>query len=200
MRRYSRNRRADVETGKIFKDNFLRNFLVILLTVFFVLTAVSASVLYFQTHRSLATHYSAIISIVTELKTSIVEKTIRINIVFFLLIAAGAAVLSLLYSHRIAGPLYRIKQSAKSISQGMLDTEIRLRSKDAVSSFADSVNEMTQQYREKVTVLSSDIGELREAITELKTCREGAKETEDAIKKILVIDNKIKETLKGIKV
>lgn len=183
----------------VIEKGFLRNFLFILLMIFITGTALSALVLYLSVHKPLDTHYSAIISIATGIRESIVATSIKTGIVFLVLIAAGAGLLTLLYTHRIAGPLYRIRQCTKSISEGRLDTEIRLRRKDAVTAFADSVNGMTQFYREKVSALSEELKNLEHAVSELDPSRGAVKDTKELRDKIHTIDRKIKMMLEELK-
>jgi len=184
--------------SKVITNNYLRNFLVLLLLVILVGTAISAAALYFNIHRPLNTHYSAIITIITDIKESLIIRTLKINLVFIFLIAAGVGLLSLLYTHRIAGPLFRIKTSAKAIAEGRLDTVIKLRQKDAISSFADTINEMTGSYSNRVSGLTNELQDLKATLAEYQSLINEGKENETTLKKINDIDKRIKELLNDI--
>ena len=184
---------------KIIRENFLRNFVLILLFIFAAGTALSSVFFYMSIQEPLHAHYSSILSILSQIKESLIITTIKINIVFFILISAGVGLLVLLYTHRIAGPLYRIRQNAKSISEGRLYIKTNLRSKDAVSSFADSLNEMTEAYGQKVALIDTELKALKDTLSELQAVSEKGTNAEGIPKKILEHDNRIKDVLGTIK-
>jgi signal transduction histidine kinase len=49
----------------------------------------------------------------------------------------------LILSHRIAGPIYRIREQLKKIRRGDYEADIRLREKDELKDLADEVNELS---------------------------------------------------------
>jgi methyl-accepting chemotaxis protein len=65
-----------------------------------------------------------------------------------LLVVLAMVVLHLLYSHRIAGPAYRIAQEATKIASGNLTGTIKFRQLDNLMDMADSMNEVALRYRE----------------------------------------------------
>jgi len=171
-----------------------------LLTVFLAGTVLTALAIYFSIHRPLGIHYSAIISVITEIRETLLIKTATIGIIFFFLIAAGAGLLTLVYTHRIAGPLYRIKQCTKAIAGGNLDIKVKLRHKDAATAFADSINEMTECYSNKVTALSSEIQHLHTAVKEFHKLVGENRDTNEAKDIISMTDKKIREILETLKI
>jgi methyl-accepting chemotaxis protein len=104
----------------------------------------------------------------------------------------------MIYSHRIAGPLYRIKLSARAIAEGRLDTTIKLRQKDAVSSFADSLNEMTKAYRDRTLVLTSDMQHLQNSILTIKALPEKDEKFDSVKKEILLADRRIRHIMNSL--
>lgn len=50
--------------------------------------------------------------------------------------------LGLLASHRVAGPIYRIRKSMEAVTKGNMDVRIRLRDHDKLVEVADAFNEM----------------------------------------------------------
>jgi len=67
-----------------------------------------------------------------------------------LLIVLAMVVLHLLYSHRIAGPAYRIGMEAAKIAQGNLTGNIRFRQHDNLMDMADSMNNVALRYQEHI--------------------------------------------------
>lgn len=68
-----------------------------------------------------------------------------------LLIILAMVVLYLLYSHRIAGPAYRIGLEAIKIAQGNLTGKIRFRQQDNLMDMADYMNDVVLCYREHIS-------------------------------------------------
>lgn len=69
---------------------------------------------------------------------TIVVYLIGANLIFLLI----TAVLGLLFSHRVAGPLYHFKRIFKEVKKGNLDARIHLRPKDEFKDVAAEFNEM----------------------------------------------------------
>lgn len=184
---------------EVIGKGYLTRLLLLLICVFIIGTTVSAIYLYLDIYRSLDTHYSAILSIITEIKETLIIRTIKINAFFFLLISAGIVILGILYTHRIAGPLYRIKLYAKMVGEGRLDSDVKFRRKDVIHSFGESFNDMTKSYSDRLTVLISEIQQFKDAIAELKSLTEEGEDTEIAMKKVLEHDSRIKKLLNTIR-
>ena len=70
----------------------------------------------------------------------------------FLIILAMVA-FHLVYSHRIAGPAYRISLESARIAQGDLTGNIKFRQKDNLTDMADLLNDMASQYRNRINAV-----------------------------------------------
>jgi len=97
-----------------------------------------------------------------------------------LAICLGIAVLvtlvfGVLVSHRMAGPVFRIRRVLGEMQEGNLQGDIHLRRKDDFKSLAESINEMKRNWRETVKALRSvqrqleavDTGPCREPLDKL---------------------------------
>jgi methyl-accepting chemotaxis protein len=157
-----------MKSTDIIGKNYLINFLLAFLLVLMGGIAVSALTLYLNIYQPLDTHYSAALSIMSDLKDTLISRSLIISAIFSFMMLLGLLFLGILYTHRIAGPLYRVKVAAKSIGNGYLGEKITLRRKDVIHSFAESVNELTDTYSGKLKSLKSDINQLKDAVNELK--------------------------------
>lgn len=185
---------------RIIGKSYLPGLIFAALGIFVFSIAVSALLLYLDIYQPLDTHYSAVLSIITDIRETLLIKTLKISGISSLLIILGLMALVIFYTHRIAGPLYRIKVCAKSIGEGRLGTKVKFRQRDVIHPFAESLNEMTDRYSEKVRSLTLEINELKSAVTELKSLTEDGKDTEDALKKASDKDNQIKGLLDSMKI
>lgn len=70
---------------------------------------------------------------------------------------------SILTSHRIAGPLYRFDRMFKSIRDGRLPAQVKLRKRDFLIKEMDTINEMIESLRDRFNNLHQAGTAVREA-------------------------------------
>lgn len=101
---------------------------------------------YFALARSLGPSYVSAIYTIHDLKVKIAPLIFASSYsIFMLAIITGAiAVISVLFSHRIAGPLYRIEKNLEAIGSGDLTVNTRFRGMDQLTMLADGLNEMVR--------------------------------------------------------
>jgi methyl-accepting chemotaxis protein len=170
-----------------------------MLGVFSTFTLLSAAYLYFDMYRPLSTHYSAVVSIVTDMRETLSIKTLTINAVSFVLIFAGILILGVLYTHRIIGPLHRVKVFAQRAARGELDAELTFRKKDAIQAFGESFNMMTKKQSERKAFLNSEMHHMKEAVARLKELAGEGKSAENEMKEILDSDDRIRRFFSTMK-
>ncbi len=188
-----------MKPDEIIKKGFTLRLLLLMLGVFIVFTVLSSTYSYLNIYRPLGTHYSAIVTIVSEVHETLVKKTLKINALFFLMIFAGIMVLGILYTHRIVGPLLRVRMSAKAVEEGKLNAEMTFRKNDAIHPFKDSFNRMTASYRDRAGTLHSEIELLKESMTKLELLTEEGKDTESEMKEVLDRDRRIRKLFSEIR-
>jgi methyl-accepting chemotaxis protein len=184
--------------GTITEKGFKRRLVLIILGIFLFFSLISALVLYRSLHVPLSPHYGATVSILTQAKESLVIRTIEVNFIFYFLIAIGVALLGILYSHRIAGPLVRVKQYAAMLGEGRFDERISFREKDAIHKLAIELNEMAKECEGRTKLLASQLRELEDGLKLLSSLPDESEEKAELIKRLLELDAKIREGHKKI--
>ncbi len=86
-----------------------------------------------------------------------------------ILIVLAIVVLHLLYSHRIAGPVYRIGQEAAKIGHGDLTGKIRFRQHDNLMDMAESMNDIKLLYREHINCVQESLSIIEEQSLKMNT-------------------------------
>jgi len=188
-----------LEQEKIIRRSYLPGLIFGALGIFVLGIAASALLLHLEIYEPLDTHYRGVLSIISDVRETLIITTLKISGISSLLIILGLAGLVIFYTHRIAGPLHRVKACAKSIGQGSLGTKAKFREKDVIHPFAESLNEMTDCYSEKVKALGSEISQLKTAVTELKSLTEAGENTEAGLMKALDNDRHIKSIIESIR-
>lgn len=85
-----------------------------------------------------------------------------------LLISPLIFILGLLFSHKIAGPIYRIEKTIDEISKGNLTLKIKLRQGDEFWDLADIINIMTDSFNKTIASGKDSIIKIQQDLEELK--------------------------------
>lgn len=102
---------------------------------------------------------------------------------------------SILISHKIAGPLFRMKKTLSQLTEGNLNTSIRLRKWDDLQDLADHINLLTEELRNFVITLRNDYDLLSEYILELERQVDSKVISEESGREII---KKVQESRKNI--
>jgi len=95
-------------------------------------------------------------------KAHLVLKTTMDNLLPILIAVNGislilAAFLIVRFTHRIAGPVYRLKKMAPRIAGGDLSRELKFRQSDEAKEIAEAVNQIIEGLRQKISALKQDL-------------------------------------------
>ncbi len=78
-----------------------------------------------------------------------------------ILVGLTAGLMTLLMSHKIAGPLYRFKKVMEALERGDFSSEFNIRSTDQLNSLADEVNSMIRNTKKEVLELKNSAVSLK---------------------------------------
>ncbi len=136
-----------------FQIRFILRFVLIIVGVTLLSTGAILGLFYFKYQYSGADISNFIFRIAPEGTTDVSS---LFQIIFTPLLAANLLVLlisipfSLLYSHKIAGPVYRLEQSLDLLISGEMDFMINLRKNDEFKYLADKMNALIDYMRRNV--------------------------------------------------
>jgi len=88
-------------------------------------------------------------------------KSISIYCLFMLLIISGVIFITVIYSHRVVGPLVGLTRIIKAIAAGDFTQVARMREKDAITLMADALNDMRDACRGKLQNITRKIDDLQ---------------------------------------
>lgn len=110
--------------------------------------------------KDLGAGYGAVITTIHGISGILMQKAVMIYAVIVVGIVVAMIVLHLVYSHRIAGPVFRLSREAAKISEGNLSGKIKFRQKDNLTDMADSLNGVADRYRARVDALKSHLSHI----------------------------------------
>lgn len=79
-------------------------------------------------------------------------------------IVMGATCFNIRATHRVAGPMYRFKESTKTVANGDLTHLVRIRRTDELQDYAELFNGMTAALRERLAEAKQRADELEDAL------------------------------------
>ena len=102
---------------------------------------------------------------------------------------------SIYITHKIAGPLYRLKKSLYMIKEGNLNVKVKLRKGDDLKDLAEHVNMLVDTFRTFVTTVTVDYDLLSDYISEIERDIKANVLTEESGRKII---KKVQDSRKNI--
>ncbi|MDP2168332.1 MAG: hypothetical protein Q8J64_08390 [Thermodesulfovibrionales bacterium] len=148
----------------------LRLLAAVMLTV--VLGASITGVFFFTyTNQSLGESYTQRFANLSIYKLAVIRNSLYIYALFAVAIFVAVVLFSIYYSHKVTGPLYRIRMFAKEMERGNFGIGIRFREGDAIHAIAETANSFSQRYgeiysrlNELVDAMEKDAAVLKRAI------------------------------------
>jgi signal transduction histidine kinase len=183
----------------IIKGGNFKWLLLTILVIFFFFSLVSALITYERLHVDLSPHYGAAISLLSQVKESLIITSIGIHLIFYLLIAIGVTVLGIFYSHRIAGPLFRVRKYAAALGEGRFHERINFRKKDALHDLSSVLNEIAEGCQDRSELLTSQLRELQDGLSTLGSLSGSSEEKVELIRRLRQLDTRIKHDDQKIK-
>ena len=103
--------------------------------------------------KNLGEGYEAVLTTVQGLEQVLLAKVGITYAVLSVFIVIAVIVLHLFYSHRIAGPAFRLGRESRVIGEGNLRGNIRFRRKDNLTDMGDSLNQVASRYHDRIRAI-----------------------------------------------
>jgi sensor histidine kinase YesM len=163
-----RRRRLIIEGN--FQARFILRFILVIIGATLLSTGAILGLFYFKYHAGGTDLNSLIIVITPEGETTVAG---LFQVILMPLIAANLIVLcivipySLVYSHKVAGPIYRLEQSMELLINGDMDFIITLRKNDEFKYLADKMNALIDYMRRNISEVRSSHRIIRDMVARI---------------------------------
>lgn len=134
---------------KDFQAKFMLKFLALVAAAGFVTTCA----LYFLTMQSSTVYFVNSRAVVQTTARFLLPLLVQTVLAVTVVTSIAALAVTLFVSHKIAGPIYRLKKVMKEVGDGDLSGEFRIRQKDQLQDLAGSFSDMILKTREKLSEL-----------------------------------------------
>lgn len=123
----------------------------------------TAAIFWLMMRRQIGPTYGEGFRMLAELNRDIFYKSLIIYGSTVLVTMVCIALITLLYSHRVAGPVYRLRLFAGCIGRGDVSGRVSLRQSDVVQPLAVEMNAMNETFRQTVTGVMQELDTLEKA-------------------------------------
>lgn len=139
-------------------NTILRTKLTAAIILFLVLVASSSVVFfYYYTDSKLGETYAQKIFMLPQFEAIIIRNSMYIYALFAFIATLGIAVIVILHTHRVVGPLIRMERLMEKMSTGDFEETVSFRKMDAVYPLADALQNVGTKYKESYSVIRESI-------------------------------------------
>lgn len=130
-----------------------------------ILTSIA---IWFYSYHEPAPSYAENYKMLSRLREEIVSTSVIVYAAMSLITLACTTVISLLYSHKVAGPLYKLGLFLREVTSGDFSRSVKLRNGDVIHPLAQDINAMVSSYRDIISEMEAKAGELNTTVSGLR--------------------------------
>ncbi len=144
---------------KNFQFKFILKFCIVLL----IGIIISIGLLCLFSMNTLTSSFEQSKLVIKNTASAILPNVFLSHLIALVLITLLAIVVTLLISHKLAGPLFRFQKELKEIGEGNLTQVIKLRKNDQITAMADSLNQMRTDLQNKILGIKEEVEQIIES-------------------------------------
>ena len=144
---------------KDFQSKFILKFCMILFTG----VIISVGLLFLFSKNTLTSSFEQSRLVIENTASAILPSVFLSHLIALVLIILLTIVITLLVSHKLAGPLFRFQKELREIGEGNLTQSIKLRKNDQVKAIADSLDQMRVNLQKKILDVKEEVEKIIES-------------------------------------
>ena len=144
---------------KEFQSKFILKFCMVSFTGIII----SIGLLFLFSKNTLTSSFEQSKLVIKNTASAILPSVFLSHLIALVLITLLAIVVTLLISHKLAGPLFRFQKELREIGEGNLTQVIKLRKNDQVKAMADSLNQMRTNLQNKILAIKEEVEQIIES-------------------------------------
>lgn len=148
--------------------SYRRNVVFKSILIFIAGLVLTTLILYLVVRQPIGPTYGEGFRMLAQLQQDIFYKSAIIYSATVLVIVCGIIFLTLIYSHRVAGPVYRLSSFTRLLGDGDFSSNVHIRQKDVIHPLADEMNTMVSQYRQTLNNVDKEVKALEQYAEQLK--------------------------------
>jgi methyl-accepting chemotaxis protein len=144
---------------KHFQFKFILKFCMVLLMGIFI----STGLVFLFSMNTLTSSFDQSKLVIENTAVAIIPSVLLSNLITLALITLATIIVTLVVSHKLAGPLFRFQKELKEIGEGNLTQVIQLRKNDQITAMADSLNQMRIDLKNKIFAIKKEVAQIIES-------------------------------------
>ncbi len=153
----------------LIKRAFQLKFVGVFVGLLFAGAAVSGIMLYLLATREIKVSLASAHLAMRSTWDILLPAVIVTHITTVVLIAIATVFFVMYYTNRVAGPLYRLEQTAKTIGDGDLTVQVRFRERDEISDFREAFQSMVDSLALRIEAFNGPAGDMKEFSETVRT-------------------------------
>lgn len=186
----------------VVSKSFVRRLAAVIVLSALAAALISGVFLYVYADRGLGETYAERVSAISAYKKEVIKDSLYIYLAFAVCAAVAVVVFSIYYSHRVTGPLYRIRKFSDDMAEGRFGAEYKFRSGDFIHPLAETASAFSEKYGRTYDSVKGAAEELERAAAELKKCiEEGDRKRAEELRAVISEEaEKLAKTLMEVRV
>ncbi|MCP4022445.1 MAG: methyl-accepting chemotaxis protein [Desulfobacteraceae bacterium] len=149
-------KRKKVYINKDFQTRFIVKFILVLILG----ATISIGLTLYNTQGTLTSTFSNSKLVIQNTSLAIMPSVIYTTLITTCVLSIIVIMVTLLVSHKIAGPMYRFEKDIKRVTNGDLKTRIHIRRGDQFLELATVLNGMIKNLNQEVSAIKHDVDTL----------------------------------------
>ena len=146
-----------------------------------ILIVIASGLFYLLANRELSAEYYKAHSTLRYVMQNLLPWLLLVNLAGILVVLF----LAVFYTHRIAGPAYRIQQDLGKIGQGILTTRVKTRRKDQLKGLESEVNRVAQEFEQGILQVKESLLKLESSLADLEKATSAGEANTDRLQQMV---------------
>jgi methyl-accepting chemotaxis protein len=142
---------------------------------------IAGGLFYVLANRELSAEYYKAHSTLRYVMQNLLPWLLLVNLAGILV----ALFLAVFYTHRIAGPAYRIQQDLRKIGQGILTTRVKTRRRDQLKDLESEINRVTGELEDSVIQVKGSLVKLESNLADLERAASAGEVTQSQLEELV---------------
>jgi len=146
-----------------------------------ILVAIAGGLFYVLANKELSIEYYKAHSTLRYVMQNLLPWLLVVNLLAILV----TLFLAIFYTHKIAGPVYRMQKDLRKIAQGKLTLQIKTRKKDQLKELESEINRMTNEFKQNLQRVKEGFSKLDTHLRRLEESTRARRPSDPEVLQIL---------------
>ena len=165
MQKSAINRRRNYFIDKSFQFKFIIKFCMLII----IASLLTGSLIYYFNQKTTTVAFEKLKVVIKSTSSFIFPIVLQILVIVTLLVGIGTVFVTLFTSHKIAGPLYRLKAELEKIKDGNLSSPIQIRTGDQLQKVASEFNDTRLKLKNSIGTLKENWASVKITLLKLRS-------------------------------